>query len=126
MPRLRVARRRYARHERWTATPARTVDLLKRADGFGYTQPSTFDPPPIPTGALRMALAQTASAPSELWRLKEIAARLRIDIIEMLARAGSGHPGGSLSATDIVTCLFFSRMRHDPGRVDWPDRDRFI
>lgn len=73
-----------------------------------------------------MALAQTAPTPSELWRLKEIAARLRIDIIEMLARAGSGHPGGSLSATDIVTCLFFSRMRHDPKRVDWPDRDRFV
>lgn len=73
-----------------------------------------------------MALAQTASTTSELRRLKEIAARLRIDIIEMLARAGSGHPGGSLSATDIVTCLFFSRMRHDPQRVDWPERDRFI
>jgi transketolase len=73
-----------------------------------------------------MALAPSASTPSELRRLKEIAARLRIDIIEMLARAGSGHPGGSLSATDLVTCLFFSRMRHDPKRVDWPERDRFV
>ncbi len=73
-----------------------------------------------------MALAPSPSTPSELRRLKEIAARLRIDIIEMLARAGSGHPGGSLSATDLVACLFFSRMRHDPKRVDWPERDRFV
>ncbi len=73
-----------------------------------------------------MALAQPVSAPSELQRLREIAARMRIDIIEMLAKSGSGHPGGSLSAADIVTCLFFSRMRHDPKRADWPDRDRFV
>jgi transketolase len=73
-----------------------------------------------------MAVAQRSSAWSEVVRLREIAARLRIDIIEMLAAAGSGHPGGSLSAIDIITCLFFSQMRHDPKHPDWPQRDRFV
>jgi transketolase len=77
-------------------------------------------------GAHGMAVAQTVTRSSEVPRLKEIAARLRIDIIEMLAKAGSGHPGGSLSAIDILTCLYFSSMRYDPKRPDWPDRDRFI
>ena len=63
---------------------------------------------------------------TDLLRLEEIAARLRIDIIEMLGKAGSGHPGGSLSVIDIVTCLYFSKMRHDAKRPDWPERDRFI
>jgi transketolase len=43
----------------------------------------------------------------------------------MLSRAGSGHPGGSLSSTDILTCLYFSVMRHNPSEPCWPDRDRF-
>ena len=73
---------------------------------------------------LCMALASPNSA--ELWRLKEIAARLRIEIISMIAEAGSGHPGGSLSAIDLITCLYFARMRHDPKRPEWPQRDRFV
>ena len=54
------------------------------------------------------------------------AARLRYDIIEMIAEAGSGHPGGSLSAADIVATLFFGVLRHDPLRPDWDARDRFV
>ena len=73
-----------------------------------------------------MSGPSTAEAQSEVQRLRQIAHKLRIDIIEMLARAGSGHPGGSLSAIDVVTCLYFSRMRVDGKRPDWPDRDRFI
>ena len=46
-------------------------------------------------------------------------------IIKMLAKAGSGHPGGSLSAVEIVTTLYFSVMRHDPNNPEWEDRDRF-
>ncbi|MBI2297466.1 MAG: transketolase [Armatimonadetes bacterium] len=51
---------------------------------------------------------------------------VRRHIIEMLAAAGSGHPGGSLSATEIVTALYFHHLRHDPHHPDDPDRDRFI
>lgn len=59
--------------------------------------------------------------------VKRYAAMMRRDIIEMVFRAGSGHPGGSLSAADIVAVLYFGGvLRHDPARPDWPDRDRFI
>lgn len=54
------------------------------------------------------------------------AARMRYDIVEMIAEAGSGHPGGSLSAADIVASLYFGVMKHDPERPDWPERDRFV
>jgi len=54
------------------------------------------------------------------------AARMRYDIVEMIAEAGSGHPGGSLSAADIVATLYFGVMKHDPSRPDWPERDRFV
>lgn len=59
-------------------------------------------------------------------RLQEIARTCRIDIIEMLSLAGSGHPGGSLSAIDIITTLFFSEMRWNPKNAAWEDRDRFV
>lgn len=58
--------------------------------------------------------------------LAEVARQIRIDVIRMLAEAGSGHPGGSLSAADIVAVLFFEVMRHDPKNPRWEERDRFI
>jgi transketolase len=63
---------------------------------------------------------------TDIAALQEIARELRLDIIRMLTEAGSGHPGGSLSAIDILTCLYFSRLRHRPEEPNWPDRDRFI
>ncbi len=51
---------------------------------------------------------------------------LRQDIIQMIAEANSGHPGGSLSATDIITALYFNILRHRPSDPEWEDRDRFI
>lgn len=59
-------------------------------------------------------------------QLAEHAREIRKDIIKMLAEAGSGHPGGSLSAADIVACLYFNIMRHDPKNPAWEDRDRFV
>lgn len=59
-------------------------------------------------------------------KLRRIARDIRIDIIRMLTEAGSGHPGGSLSATDILTYLFFNKMRYNPQFPDWKERDRFI
>jgi transketolase len=44
----------------------------------------------------------------------------------MIAKANSGHPGGSLSAVEIVTALYWKIMRHQPSDPHWPDRDRFI
>ena len=51
---------------------------------------------------------------------------IRRHIVEMTAAAGSGHPGGSLSAVEILTALYFNVLRHDPDNPDWPSRDRFI
>ena len=55
-----------------------------------------------------------------------VAKRLRRHIISMIGKAGSGHPGGSLSAVEIVTALYFGCLRHNPEDPCWSDRDRFI
>jgi len=59
-------------------------------------------------------------------RLKKKSCQLKIDVIDMIHTAQSGHPGGSLSAADIVTALYFHFMKIDPSDPSWPDRDRFI
>jgi transketolase len=59
-------------------------------------------------------------------RLEAIARACRVQILRMLTHAGSGHPGGSLSVIDILVSLYFGRVRHDPKRPDWPDRDRVV
>jgi transketolase len=58
--------------------------------------------------------------------LKKQAKFVRIEILKMLALAGSGHTGGSLSSADIVTALYFSKMRYRPDEPNWKERDRFI
>ncbi|MBP1759853.1 MAG: transketolase, beta subunit [Firmicutes bacterium] len=58
--------------------------------------------------------------------LKRVANVIRQDIISMLVTAKSGHPGGSLSAADIVATLFFNEMRINPKDPKWGDRDRFV
>lgn len=59
--------------------------------------------------------------------LEQRACDMRIDIVRMIAEAGSGHPGGSLSCTDILTALYFGGvMDHDPEQPKWEDRDRFV
>jgi transketolase len=55
-----------------------------------------------------------------------MAKKLRRHVIAMIATAGSGHPGGSLSSADIVTALYFRIMRHNPQNPGGQDRDRFI
>lgn len=68
-----------------------------------------------------------SSSQEELLQDLEKKARvIRSDIIRMVAEAGSGHPGGSLSAAEIVTVLYFHVMRIRPDEPDWPDRDRFV
>lgn len=58
--------------------------------------------------------------------LKDKAREARIEIVKMLNLAGSGHTGGSLSATDLVTALYFYKLRHNPKDPQWRERDRFI
>jgi transketolase len=58
--------------------------------------------------------------------LATIAKQVRHDIVEMITAAKSGHPGGSLSAVELITVLYFNGMRHDPANPKWPERDRFI
>src|SRR3990170_3425840 len=58
--------------------------------------------------------------------LEARAREFRKTILQVITKAGSGHPGGSLSVIDIVTALYFHQMRHDPKNPKWPDRDRFV
>ncbi|MDH5202119.1 MAG: transketolase [Nitrospirota bacterium] len=58
--------------------------------------------------------------------LRQQATRVRVEILKMLTEAGSGHTGGSLSAADVVTALYFYKMRHRPDDPSWRERDRFI
>jgi transketolase len=59
-------------------------------------------------------------------RLQAIAREARVQIARMITHAGSGPPGGSNSVIDILVALYFGRLRVDPKRPDWPDRDRVI
>ena len=58
--------------------------------------------------------------------LQEISKNIRINIIKMLSLAGSGHPGGSLSETDILVTLYFNHLKHNPKNPQWPQRDYVI
>ena len=62
---------------------------------------------------------------AKIQELEAKAKQIRRLIIQMLVKAGSGHPGGSLSSTDLVTALFFAVLRHDPKNPAWSQRDRF-
>lgn len=61
----------------------------------------------------------------EISGLEAKAKQIRCQIVKMIAKAGSGHPGGSLSAADLITALYFSVLRCDPKNPAWPERDRF-
>jgi transketolase len=58
--------------------------------------------------------------------ISRVAQQLRIDTLEMVYGAKSGHLGGAFSAAEIVAALYFGHLRVDPHRPSWPDRDRFI
>lgn len=58
--------------------------------------------------------------------LKARAKKIRIDIIKMLSKAGSGHPGGALSSAELMTALYFDQLKHNAKEPDWEERDRVI
>ena len=62
----------------------------------------------------------------DLRALRQLAVELRQTILRMIAKAGSGHPGGSLSMVELLIGLYWHALRHDPARPDWPDRDLFF
>jgi transketolase len=66
----------------------------------------------------------TKSVPVE--QMPALAKKLRRDIITMIGTIGSGHPGGSLSAVEILVALYFRILKHNPANPNWADRDRFI
>ena len=63
---------------------------------------------------------------SERNALRRAAARLRLDVLEEVFSAQSGHPGGALSSADILTWLYNKELNLDPAQPRWPDRDRFV
>ncbi len=62
----------------------------------------------------------------DIQTLKNQAKQVRMDVIRMTAKAGSGHPGGSLSCTEALVALYFEIMNVDPKNEKDPDRDRFV
>ena len=62
----------------------------------------------------------------KLLSLKRTAADIRMDIVDEVFSAQSGHPGGSLSIADIITYLYFSEMNVNPNNPTWEERDRFV
>ena len=59
-------------------------------------------------------------------QLQQIACKVRMGVIEGTHAAKAGHPGGSLSAADVFTWLYFKEMNVDPAKTQWEDRDRFV
>jgi len=58
--------------------------------------------------------------------LKRKSNEMRADVLRIVSRANSGHPGGALGMADLLTVLYAKYLRHDPANPDWPDRDRFV
>jgi len=81
--------------------------------------------------AMTNAITDTRTLPKDLPRLsvpelQKLAAKLRIDIIDMIYEAQSGHPGSSLSCIDLLVNLWFHHMIWDPANPEWKERDRFV
>ena len=62
----------------------------------------------------------------EIKELEETSRKIRRDIMVMLAEAGSGHSGGSLSAVEVLVSLYWNILKHDPDKPDWEERDWFV
>lgn len=71
-------------------------------------------------------MVNTAMERPDVKRLELIARTIRLDIVHMVGIGRRGHLGGSCSIADVVTALYFAKMRHDPRNPSWPDRDRFL
>jgi transketolase len=63
---------------------------------------------------------------ADIQKLERLARAIRLDIVQMVGVGQRGHLGGSCSIADVVTALYFHKMRHDPANPLWTDRDRFL
>jgi len=63
---------------------------------------------------------------TDLQEIPEICRKIRRDLMVMLAEAGSGHSGGSLSAVELLVTLYWRHLKHDPANPDWEERDWFV
>ena len=86
--------------------------------------PKRMNPSSVTSAAKRKAEVFLSSA--SLKEMEALARRIRRHIVTMIGKAGSGHPGGSLSAVEIVSSLYFRVLKHKPQDPQWADRDRFI
>jgi transketolase len=80
----------------------------------------------IPVRRLEGAVLKEAEERELRNNLEKTAREVRWDIVRMIGLARSGHPGGSLSCADILVCLYFHTLNHDPKKPDWRYRDRFV
>ena len=80
----------------------------------------------LPITSANTMKAEVFSSSASEAEMEAVAKRLRRHIITMTGKAGSGHPGGSLSAVEILTALYFGVLRHKPSDPQWSDRDKFI
>jgi transketolase len=104
-------------------SPARdSASDAAKADTLGAV--SHLRPVPDPKPPARGTLS--AGEAAGIAELERWATMLRAECVRMLAVAKSGHLDSSLSAADIVAALYYRVLRHDPGRPDWPERDRFV
>lgn len=83
------------------------------------------------TDSMTASINQARVLPADLPRLsipqlQKLAAKLRIDILDMIYEPQSGHPGSSLSCIDLLVNVWFHHMVWDPANPDWKERDRFI
>lgn len=86
--------------------------------------PKRMNPSSVTSAAKHKAEVFSSSA--SLKEMEALARRIRRHIVTMIGKAGSGHPGGSLSAVEIVSTLYFRILKHKPQDPQWADRDRFI
>ena len=63
---------------------------------------------------------------TQVREFEEVANRIRIKVVKMIARSGVGHAGGAVSIAEILAVLYFRELKIDPKNPQWPDRDRFV
>ena len=73
-----------------------------------------------------MRQIMNGGVPPDFDLLRSVATSVRRSILATIHHAGAGHVGGPLSATDLLSVLYFHELRIDPADPSWPDRDRFI